>query len=73
MTPWGAKPWLTTSEVAGELGLSTDTVRRLIRERRLRATAITVGRSRTTLRVRRTDLDAFRLAYVKDTAIDDWE
>ena len=72
MTPWSSKPWLTTAEVADDLGLSTDTVRRLIRERRLRATAITAGR-RITLRVRRTDLEAFRLAYVKDTVNDDWE
>lgn len=72
MTPWGAKPWLTTSEVAEELGVSPDTVRRLIRDRRLRASAIRAGR-RITLRVRRTDLDAFRVAYVKDTVRDDWE
>lgn len=72
MTPWGAKLWLTTAEVADDLGLSPDTVRRLIRERRLRATAITVGR-RVTLRIRRSDLDAFRAVYVKDTVSDDWE
>jgi excisionase family DNA binding protein len=72
MDDWG-KPWLTTSEVADELGLSPDTVRRFIRDRRLRASAIDVGRGRVTLRVRRTDLDAFRHAYVKDTATDDWE
>jgi excisionase family DNA binding protein len=72
MISWGGKPWLTRSEVAGELGLSADTVRRLIKERRLRAIAITVGR-RVTLRVRRTDLDAFLHVYVKDTSTDDWE
>jgi excisionase family DNA binding protein len=73
MTVWGDKPWLTTSEVADELGVSADTVRRLIKDRRLRASAIAVGRARVTLRVRRGDLEAFRHAYVKDTATDDWE
>ena len=72
MFPLG-NPWLTTVEVAAELGLSPDTVRRLIHERRLRASAIDVGRGRVTLRVRRSDLDAFRQAYVKDTQNDDWE
>jgi len=72
MVLWNRKPWLTTSEVADELGVSPDTVRRLIKERRLRASAITVGK-RVTLRIRSSDLDAFRHVYVKDTVTDDWE
>jgi excisionase family DNA binding protein len=65
-------PWMHTTEVADELGLSGETVRRLIRERRLRASAIGVG-DRTTYRIRRSDLEHFRQAYVRDTTVDDWE
>jgi excisionase family DNA binding protein len=64
--------WMTTTEVALELGVSDDTVRRHIRERRLRASQIASG-ERVTFRVRRRDLDEFRAAYVRDTIDDDWE
>jgi excisionase family DNA binding protein len=64
--------WMHTTEVADELGLSAETVRRLIRERRLRASAIVVG-GRKTYRIRRSDLERFRQVYVRDTTLDDWE
>jgi excisionase family DNA binding protein len=65
-------PWMHTTEVADELGLSAESVRRLIRERRLRASAIVVG-GRATYRIRRTDFERFRRIYVRDTTQDDWE
>jgi excisionase family DNA binding protein len=66
--------WLTTSDVADDLGVSGETVRRYIRTGRLRASAF-VGASsgRTTYRIARAAFTDFRTAYVKDTGRDDWE
>lgn len=69
---WVEERWLTTSEVAAVLGVSVDTVRRYIRERRLRSFALVKG-ERTVYRVRRADLLVFRATYVRDTMSDDWE
>lgn len=65
-------PWLRTTEVAERLGVSAETVRRMIRSQSLRATALVRGQ-RVTFRIRQSDFDRFRATYVKDTATDDWE
>lgn len=63
--------WKTTREIADELGVSDDTVRRYIAEGWLRAQAIIASRhARVTLRVHQRDLDAFRVRYVRDTSVD---
>lgn len=64
--------WMRTTDVAAELGVTSESVRRFIREQRLRATAIVSG-GRTTFRIRRRDFEVFRQVYVKDTTKDDWE
>lgn len=50
--------WLSTEDIARELGMSPDWVRRQIAAGRLQATIWTVGR-RTTIRARRSDVDDF--------------
>lgn len=64
--------WMHTSEVAEELGVSVDTVRRLIGARRLRARVLLIS-GRPTFRVRRSDFEAFFSAHVRDSIRDDWE
>lgn len=64
--------WMTTAEVAAELGRSTETIRRYVRERRLRADVIVIN-GRATIRISRDDFDEFRRRYVRDTIDDDWE
>jgi excisionase family DNA binding protein len=65
-------PWLRTTDVAEELGITDETVRRLIHARLLRATVIVTGERRI-FRVRRSDLEAFRRAHTRDSVSDDWE
>lgn len=65
--------WLTVSEIAEELGVHPATVRRWIRDRRLRAQAITLRPSHTTFRIRGEDYRTFRSTLVRDTLEDDWE
>jgi excisionase family DNA binding protein len=65
--------WLTVPEIADRLGVDPATIRRWIRERRLRAEAILVGSDRLTYRVRVADFEEFWRATVFDTFIDDWE
>ena len=65
-------PWMRTTDVAPELGVAADTVRRFIRTRRLRASVIVVN-GRPTFRIRRRDFEGFRRSYVKDSISDDWE
>lgn len=64
--------WMHTTEIADELGVSPETVRRLIRARRLRATVLLVG-GRPTFRVRRSDFERFRRTFTRDSTVDDWE
>lgn len=64
--------WLHTTEVAEELGVSPETVRRFVRMRVLRATVLLVG-GRRTFRIDRADLERFKAAHVRDSVTDDWE
>jgi excisionase family DNA binding protein len=64
--------WLTTNDAAEALGVTAETIRRYIRDRRLRASAIVQG-ERVVLRIRVSDFEAFRAARVRDTSVDDWE
>lgn len=64
--------WYTTKEVADLLGITSESVRRLIYDRRLAATVITGG-SRPTFRISAEALAAFRRTYVRDTMHEDWE
>ena len=64
--------FLTVAEIADLLGVSSETVRRHIRERRLRATVLTTGH-RVTYRIRPADYEAFRRDFVRDSFRDDWE
>jgi excisionase family DNA binding protein len=59
------REWLTTVEVAEMLGFSDRWVRRQIELGRLPAHAFTGG-SRRALRVRRSDLEAFRAGFFRD-------
>jgi excisionase family DNA binding protein len=63
--------WMSTEEIAGELGLSPRTIRRHIQEGRLRARAYVVG-GRSTYRVQRSDLDAFLMRFARDTFEPEW-
>lgn len=63
--------WLTVPQVARDLGVDPSTVRRWIRERHLRAQAITVT-GHTIFRIRRSDYLAFR-SRVHDTLDAEWE
>lgn len=66
--------WLTTTEAAGILGVSDDTVRRYIHHRRLRATVILApGSGRPTFRIRRAEFVAFQMRHTRDSVADDWE
>ena len=64
--------WLRTTDVAEELGVTDETVRRLIHARLLRATVIAAG-TRRIFRIRASDLAAFRRAHTRDSIADDWE
>lgn len=64
--------WLTTTAVADELGLSPESVRRLIRMRRLRASVLQVN-DRRTFRILRSELERFKAVHLKDSLTDDWE
>jgi excisionase family DNA binding protein len=64
--------WLTPGEIADELGVTPETVRRWIRERRLGATARQIG-DRVTYRVTRSSYEAFLRSHVRDTLRDEWE
>jgi excisionase family DNA binding protein len=66
------RDWHTTDEVARALGVSSQTVRRWIAERLLRAEVIHAG-GRNTYRVRAGDLADFRRRHVADSWDDDWE
>lgn len=61
------REWLTTVEVAEMLGFGDRWVRRQIELGRLRAYAFNAG-SRRALRVRRSDLEAFRKGFFRDAA-----
>lgn len=69
------KEWLSTSEAGEELGgLSDDTIRRLIAERRLAASLIYGRPGRPpTIRIRREELDRFKSRYVRNSLTHDWE
>jgi excisionase family DNA binding protein len=64
--------WMHTTEVADELGVSPETIRRLIRARRLRATVLVVG-GRRTFRILYSDFERFRRTFTRDSIVDDWE
>ena len=57
--------WLSTEDVAREVGMGPDWVRRQIAEGRLTARVWRVG-ERSTIRIRRRDLDAFVRRYSVD-------
>jgi excisionase family DNA binding protein len=57
--------WMTTEEAAGAIGVRRQTVARWIREGRLPARRIQVGR-RAIYRIDRRDLAAFVRRYVRD-------
>ena len=59
------KQWLSTSEVADEVGFTDRWVRRQVELGRLKAYAFDAG-SRRTLRIHRRDLDEFRRRYIHD-------
>jgi excisionase family DNA binding protein len=64
--------WYTTQEAAASLGLTSETVRRHIRERRLAAIVFTSG-ERPVFRISEEALAAFRRTYTRDSIKDDWE
>lgn len=64
--------WLTTTDIANDLGVSAETVRRMIRAKKIAAIAL-VGSRRTTYRISRRSFEAYRGRFVKDTSVDDWE
>ena len=64
--------WLTTDEVGRRLGVTSQTVRRLIHERKLRARVLT-SQSRPIYRVSERALGEFQARYHLDTFEDDWE
>ncbi len=63
---------LTVAEVAQDLGCSASTVRNLIHGQQLRA-VVRANAVRPTLRVRRSDLEAYRRDRILDSMVDDWE
>ena len=66
--------WLTTVECGRLLGVSDDTVRRLVAERVLPASLIVRAPGRPpTIRIHRRDLEAFRARHVRNSVTDDWE
>lgn len=64
--------WLTPAEIAQELGVTGETVRRWIRERRLAASARVVN-ERISYRVSRSSYEEFCRDHIRDTMTDDWE
>ena len=64
--------WYSTQEIAARLGVTSETVRTLIRERRLAARVI-LGGSRRTFRISSEALADFQRSYVRDSIRDDWE
>jgi excisionase family DNA binding protein len=60
--------WMSTEDVARETGMSPDWVRRQIVAGRLRAKVWRVGK-RPTVRIRRSDFDAFRRGF----SVDSWD
>ncbi len=66
------KRWYSTQEVAAELGVSAETVRKFIHERRLAARVI-LGGKRPMFRVSADALADFRRRWVRDSVRDDWE
>lgn len=52
--------------------MRTESIRRYIREGRLRAQVLTGG-GRVVYRIRPADLKAFEERYLKDSVTDDWE
>ena len=60
-----AEGWMTTTDVAEKLGVTRQTVARWIRDQRLQATRIRVGK-RATYRITRLDFVAFVRRYVED-------
>jgi excisionase family DNA binding protein len=66
------KPWYSTEEVAAELGVSSETVRRYIRANLLGATLISAGR-RPTYRISDAALTEFRKKHVLDKRADGQE
>jgi len=67
-----ADQWITTGDAARHLGVSTETIRRYIKEGRLRAHVITGG-GRVRIRIRRADLAMFHQRYVRNSITDEWE
>ena len=59
------KEWYTTGEVAEMLGYTSRWVRRRVEEGELVAHAYD-GSDRRTLRIHRSDLEAFRRRYIRD-------
>lgn len=57
--------WLSTADVARELGMSPQWVRRQVAERRLGARVFVTGRRRT-IRIERSSLEAFISLHVLD-------
>jgi excisionase family DNA binding protein len=66
------KRWYTTQEVADLLGLTSESVRRLIYARRLAAVVYTGG-ARPTIRISDEALASYRRTYARDSMRDDWE
>lgn len=68
----GGDPLLTVTEVAQDLGCSPSTVRNLIHCQQLRA-VVRMNACRPTLRIRLSDLDAYKRDRLRDSISDDWE
>lgn len=65
-------PLLTVAEVAQDLGCSASTVRNLIHFQQLRA-VVKTNAVRPSLRIRRSDLEAYKRERIRDSMTDDWE
>jgi excisionase family DNA binding protein len=63
--------WLSTEQIARELGVTARWVRRQIEVQRLRARVFLTG-GRHTYRIRRTHLDEFLRRYSRDTLDPFW-
>lgn len=57
--------WLSTEEVADEIGVTPQSVRRYIGSGKLHARVLLTG-ARPTYRIRRHDLDAFLTRFTRD-------
>ena len=64
--------WYSTQEVAAILGVTSETVRRLIRARRLAAVVI-LGGERPTFRISEQALEEFRRKFTRDSLRDERE